>query len=499
MKKNNSLFTITFEWNSLIKDLIRNSWAIVLAALIALLGVSAFEKSIYTPTYTSNAVLVIRSKSGTSGAYSNLSASSEMATIFTKVFQQASVKKLAAENLGLEKFDGSVHAEVNGKTNLMNISVKTADPELSFRLLTSVLEVYPNVSDAVFTGAVIDVLAEPTMPSAPSNSPVTTYKNQIVLIAMLLEACLIIAFSLMRETVKEENGFSDKIDSKLIGTVSHERVHLSFKEKFEGKKRAMLINDAYSSLKFTEDYQKLATKLEYMKKNRGISTVAITSVAENEGKSTVSANLALALSGRGFRVALLDFDFKKPSMYKIFDFHNEIENEFADVLSNKVALKDFSFFRPKKSKLIIAFNKKSRADSSEILNSEVIESCISSLRRKTDFIIIDTPPMSASSDAVALSNYVDTTMLIVRTDCVPVRDINDAILTISDNGGNLEGCILNDVYKPFTLFGQMGTDETGYYGYSVYGKGYSKYGKTAMSAEHIDDGVDDSLNNPNDN
>ncbi len=475
MKKDNSLFSITFEWNSLVKDLIRNSWAIVLAALIAWLGINVFQKSVYTPSYTSSAVLVIRSKSGTAGAYSNLSASSEMATIFTKVFQQASVKRLAAENLGLERFEGSVHAEVNGKTNLMNVSVKSGDPELSFRLLNSVLEVYPEVSEAVFTDAVIDVLSSPQMPSAPSNLPVITYKNQIILLTMLLEAGLIVVFSLMRETVKEEKGFSNKIDSKLIGIVSHEKAHLSLKERFNKKKRAMLINDAYSSLKFTEDYQKLATKLEYMKKNNGISSFAVTSVAENEGKSTVCANLALALAGRGYRVALLDLDLKKPSMYKIFDFGNAMGNEFYDVLSNKIQLKDFTFYRRKKSNLIIAFNRENHENSEEIIGSGVLEKCLDVLREKTDFIIMDTPPMSATSDSVAVSQTADTTLLVIRTDCVPVRDINDAILTVSDSGGKLAGCILNDVYKPFTLFGQMGTDETGYYGYSSYGRGYSKY------------------------
>ncbi len=475
MKKDNSLFSITFEWNSLLKDIIRNSWAILLAALIAWLGISVFQKSVYTPSYTSNAVLVIRSKSGSAGAYSNLSASSEMATIFTKVFQQSSVKKLAAENLGLESFDGSVSAEVNGKTNLMNISVKSNDPELAFRLLTSVLEVYPEVSDAVFTGAVIDILSYPQVPMAPSNSPVVTYKNQIILLAMLLEICLIIAFSLLRETVKEEKGFSDRIDAKLIGAVCHEKAHLSLKERFNKKKRAMLINDAYSSLKFTEDYQKLATKLENMKKNDGISSFAITSVAENEGKSTVCANLAIALAGRGYNVALLDLDMKKPSLHKIFDFGKEMGREFYDVLSNKISLKEFTFYRLKKSSLIIAFNRHNHENSEEIISAGSLEKCIDVLGKKVDFIIMDTPPVSATSDAIAVSRCADSTMLVVRTDCVLVRDINDALLTISDSGGNVSGCILNDVYKPFTLFGQMGTDETGYYGYNVYGKGYPKY------------------------
>ncbi len=478
MDKNKSWFTITFEWNSLIKDLARNIWAIVLAALIAYMGIQVFEKSVYTPSYTSSAILVVRAKVGSSGMYSNLESSSEMATIFTKVFQQSSMKKHAAENLGLNSFNGTISAEVNGTTNLMNLSVKAADPELAFRLLTSVLEVYPNISDAIFSDAVIDVISSPNMPTSPSNSALTTYRNQIVLLAMLLEAGLIVLFSLLRETVKEEKGFTDKIDAELIGTVAHERVHLSNKEKWEKKKRALLINDAYSSLKFTEDYQKLATKLEYIQKRKGKKIFAVTSVAENEGKSTVAANIAIALSGRGYKVALLDLDIRKPSMYKIFDYHSEILNEFTDVLANKIALSDYGFYRYRKGNLIIAFNKKGHENSEDIFNGPMLSKCLDALRDKMDFIIIDTPPSSVSADAVTISNHADRTLLVVRTDTVAVQDINDAILAISDAGGKLAGCILNDVYKPFTLFGQMGSDETGYYG--AYYRGYSRYAKNSQ-------------------
>lgn len=475
MDKNKSWFSITFEWNSLIKDLIRNVWIIFLAAIIAYMGIQVYEKSIYTPTYTSKAILVVRAKVGSSGIYSNLASSSEMATIFTKVFQQPSMKKLAAENLGMTSFDGTISAEVTGTTNLLNVSVKSKSPETAFRLLSSVLEVYPEISDSVFTDAVIDVISDPNMPTSPSNSPLITYRNQIVLIAMLLAAGVIVLFSLLRETVKEERGFTDKIDAELIGTVAHEKAHLSHKEKMEKKKRALLINDAYSTLKFTEDYQKLATKLEYMQKKKGQKAFAVTSVSENEGKSTVAANLALALSGRGHRVALIDLDVRKPSLYKIFDYRNEMENEFSDVLSNKISLGDFGFYRYRKSDLIIAFNKKNHDNSHEVFSNTLLEKCISVLREKMDFVIIDTPPTSVSADAVSTSVYADRTLLVVRTDTVAVQDINDAILAIRDAGGKLAGCILNDVYKPFTLFGQMGTDETGYYGaYYRTNYGYNK-------------------------
>ncbi len=476
MEKNKSWFSITFEWNSLVRDLIRNIWAILLAAVIAYMGIQVVEKSIYTPSYTSNAILVVRAKVGSSGMYSNLSSSSEMATIFTKVFQQSSMKKQAAENIGLESFNGTISAEVNGTTNLMNLSVKADDPELAFRLLTSVLEVYPNISDAVFSDAVIDVISAPNMPVAPSNSALTTYRNHIVLIAMLLEAGLIVLFSLMRETVKEEKGFTDIIDSQLVGTVSHERTHLSNKEKLEKKKRALLINDAYSSLKFTEDYQKLATKLEYMQKKKNKKIFAVTSVAENEGKSTVAANISLALAGRGYKVALIDLDIRKPSMYKIFDYDSDMQHEFTDVLSNRIALKDYGFYRYRKSNLIIAFSRKKYENTEEIFSGHMLVKSLEALREKMDFVIIDTPPTSVSADAITVSTHADRTLLVVRTDTVAVQDINDAILAMSDAGGKLAGCVLNDVYKPFTLFGQMGSDETGYYG-AYYRSGYSGYQK----------------------
>ena len=485
MKNRSSNFSITFEWNSLIKDLILNSWAIILAAIIAWMGINVFEKSVYTPTYTSSAVLVVRSKAGTSGMYSSLAASSEMATIFTEVFKQPSLKKLAAENLGYDSFNGTISAEVNGSTNIMNIYVKSDDPETAFKLLSSVLKVYPRVSEFVFTDAVIDVLSAPKMPMSPSNSVLTRYRNHIVLLAMLFVAGLIVLFSLLRETVKEEKGFSDKIDGDLIGTISHERPHLSMKEILHRKKRSMLINDAYSSLKFTEDFQRVATKLEYAKRNRDERVFEIMSVAENEGKSTIAANLAIALSNRGYRVVLLDLDVRKPSIHKIFDFDKEIETDFSDVLSQKVAFSKFNFFRYRKSNLLIAFNKKAVLESSDLFNSEVLGECIAVLREKADFVIIDTPPSSVSADAITVSGLVDGTLLTVRTDVVPVQDINDAILSISDAGGKLAGCILNDVYKPFTLFGQMGSDETGYYGYSTYYKSHSKFNSVPVSAEDI--------------
>lgn len=501
MKNRKMSMTINFEWNSLIRDVLKSLWAIILVALIALMGIQVVERSIYTPTYTSSAVLVVRSRYGTSGSFSSLTASAEMANIFTEVFKQNSLKVLAAENLGLDSFDGTVETSITDSTNLLNVSVKAKDPETAFKLITSILEVYPEVTDAVFTDSIIDVVSEPKMPTTPSNSRLMIYRNEIIFLAMVAETGLVVLFSLFRGTVKEEKGFSDKVDSKLIGIVSHEAPHLSKKERFKHKKRALLINDAYSSLRFTEDYQKLCTKFEYLHKSNSKKSFVISSVAENEGKSTVATNIALGLSERGYSVVLLDLDIRKPSIYKIMDFHTSMESDFSDVLAEKIDISDFKFFRYRKSNLTIAFNKRSHEGSDVLINKKVVENILKELEKKADFIIIDTSPVSVSADSVIISEIADATVLVVRTDKVPVEDINEAILNINESGGKLEGCILNNVYKPFTLFGQMGSDERGYYGNSNY-YAYSKTGKS-VSEQSTKSGEDrfsaDSLDSLNRN
>lgn len=501
MKNKSSGLSFNFEWNSLVRDVVRSFWAIILVALIALMGIQIVEKSIYTPTYTSSAVLVVRSRVGTTGAFSSLTASVEMANIFKDVFKQNSLKTLAAEELGLDSFDGTISTSLTESTNLLKVSVRAEEPELAFKLLTAILKVYPEVTEAVFTDSIIDIVSDPQMPTSPSNSRLMVYRKQIILLAMLAEGGMIVLLSLLRGTIKEERGFTDKVDSKLIATISHERAHVSKKERIKKKKRAMLVNDAYSSLRFTEDYQKLCTKFEHMNKLQGKKSFIISSVAENEGKSTVAANVALGLSERGYNVVLLDLDVRKPSMYKIFDFHESIESAFSDVLSQKVKLSDFKFYRYRKSSLAIAFNKKTAGNSELLMNSMVVGAVLKELEEKTDFIIVDTAPISVSADAVTISEVADATILVVRTDCVPVEDINETILNITESGANFEGCILNDVYKPFTLFGQMGTDERGYY----YGQnnyyGYSKNSKTFTNeSNETDDSFSaDSLDSLNSN
>ena len=245
----------------------------------------------------------------------------------------------------------------------------------------------------------------------------------------------------------------------------------------------------YISLRFAENFHKIAAKLEYMKLRNGDKVFAITSVAENEGKSTIASNIAVSLAHKGNKVVLVDLDGKKPALYKIFGAKYIEKAELGKLLNGEIKRSEFRLRRYKKSSLSLAINVNAYADNHLWVESGVAKDVIDALKEQVDYIIIDTAPLSVDSTVTDIAKFVDQTMLVVRTDKVRTTAINDAILTINEVGGSLAGCILNDVYPDFAFFGVAGAEDNGGYYYSKkgYGKSYGSYGKYAASVQSEND------------
>lgn len=475
---------LNFEWHSLVRDLIQNAWLVILAAIIGLIAVFVAGKIVYKPVYTSTATLIVNVKTGTYQTYTNLGASSEMATIFTEVFVQPSMKEKAAEYLENEHFTGTLKAYVLTNTNIITLSVTADDPELAYNELKAVLEVYPEISDTIFANAVLDIMRAPEVPKGPSNSMPSSIKTAAVAGFVMITALAIAIISVLRDTVKSESAYTDKIGSKLIGTVVHERSYYTLKDMLNRKKSRLIIDNAFVSFRFSESYQKIASKFEYLNRNNGDKVFLITSVAENEGKSTVAINTALALAGRGKKVALVDMDFMKPAIKNYLKIESEEEDDIGIFISENRDISKFKLKQYKSTRLYLAVNTRRYSDYVNWINSVYVKDFIAKLREDFDYVIIDTSPLSAAAEVTSLARICDKSILVVRTDYVQTADINDAVMMLADNK-QFAGCILNDVFDEFSLFGQLGTDETGVSGgrYSGSYGGYSKY-VSAYSASH---------------
>lgn len=476
---------ITFEWYSLLKDIILNCWLIVLAVIIGFSSVYVLEQSVYKPVYTSSATLMVQVKTGTYQAYTNLSASTEMATIFTEVFVQPSMKEKATEYLEKERFEGSLTASALTNTNIITLSVTADDPETAYHELKAVLAVYPQISDSIFSNAVLDVVSAPQVPKAPSNSSSNSHKDIIILGFVAVVTGAIVLLSLLRDTVKDEKSFNKKIGAKHMVTIIKERKYHTFKDFLKRKKSKQLVTDVFSSFKFTESYQKIAAKLEFYKRTNGDKVFLVTSVASNEGKTTVSINTALTLAARGKRVALLDMDLLKPSIPKVLELEYPEGADLGSVLAGEAQINEFQFCNYKSELLKIALNKGKHRNFADWINMPHVKEVIDKFAEDFDFVIIDSMPISVSADISAMAKFADKSILVIKADYAQTGDINDAVLMLNKKD-RFAGCVINDAPVEFSIFEQFGDNSSSYMSksYSTYSK-YANY-HTQRDSKHKD-------------
>ena len=459
---------------SMLTDILRSLWAIVLGSLaVAMITMMVFT-SRATTTYTSNVTLAVMSKRLSNGGTSvaTLSSTRSVATSFTNILNSEIMKKMVCDDVGLETFDATASAKSIGDTNLITLTVTSNSPEKTFRIIRSIMKQYPNLIQYFNTSMVMEVLAQPQVPTrtVSGRSAISMAKRAFV----MAFAVLTLAFAYLsyrHDTIKSEKDLREKLDANSLGSIDYEHLR---KTRRDLKKKNILLSDVTTSFSFVEQYKKIAAAVLQSAERHKAKVLMISSVAEHEGKSTVAANLALAIKGQGKDVLLIDCDLRRPSQAKIFGIDVKEGTSLTDLLDGKARSgKDIIYFDSRSGLLMILTNQGSH-ESTEYLKDGNFARLISNLRNSVDIIILDTPPMSLMADAETVANISDLSILVVQYNRTLAEDINDAIDELKKYRCHMSGCILNGV-RTLPGFGRKIIGN--YYGnYGRYGK-YGKYGK----------------------
>lgn len=447
---------------SIFRDVIKNIWVILLAAVTAWLAVTGVEGLLYVPEYTATATLAVSARGNNSNAYSSLTLTNQMAGIFSEVFDSNVLRERIAEDLGQEDIEGEISSAIIEETNLITLSVTSVNPRQAYLIIQSAIENYDSVSDYLFSNAVLRMVQEPTVPVAPSNVlNLSRIRKLGMLGAAGLAGGLIVLVSVLRFTVKTRAGARRNLDGRVLEIIPYESKNKTLKGLFGKKHRSLLISSALVSSGYVESNRKLSTSLDHRMRRKKQKVIMISSVAENEGKSSIAANLALALAEKGRKVLLIDTDLKKPAQYKIFDRPENTEHNLTDYLEGKVALNQVMFYE-KKYGIYRAFQKSGVHNSVKYLDSDNMRRLLNSGRKIMDYIILDSSPMSLASDAELLMKMTDTVLMVVRQDWTDVRAVNDTVDNIRQAGADFAGFALNAFHRE-QFFGV--SHEYRYYGY----------------------------------
>ena len=447
MNENSELNLDELDITGIVKDLLKNIWVILMAGASAWLLVTAGLKMTWQPAYSSTATFAIMARGSADSTFASLNTAAAMADVLSEIFQSDILREKIAQDLSTDDFEGRISSEVIKETNLLKLTVTASDSKSAYLGIRSVINNYSSVSDYIMGNAVLEVISQPQVPAAPANPLSIGRKQKMAAFGGAAAAALCIAvMSFMRNTVKNKRSAVRKLDGRYLGTAPHEIKNRTLKSRIHQYNKSVLLTNPICSLQFSESVEKLAARVEYHMCKHRQKVLMVTSIAENEGKTTVAANMAIALAEKGYRVLIVDMDLRKPAVYKIFQQDITKDAGLGKALNEPEQLEDILKF-DKKNQIYLLLNRNSYSDSQEMLSSERMQRLVQQCREKMDYVIVDTPPAVVSSDAELICALADASMLVVRQDWVDIRDINDGMDVLKQGKGEFIGYMLNNMHE----------------------------------------------------
>jgi succinoglycan biosynthesis transport protein ExoP len=312
---------------------------------------------------------------------------------------------------------------------------------------------------ASLAGGGAKLIASAITPKGPSQPRIL--RN--VLLALIAGLAFGVSLALVREYMDDSIRTADDVDAvagglPLIGAVP---VVADWRRDPDAPR---LLGSSERTSPAAEAFRSLRTSLQLLNIERQPTVIQFTSPLAGEGKTTTACNLAVALAAAGQRVVVVDFDLRRPRVDATFGL--SAGPGFTSVLAGHLPLTEAVRPVATHERLFILAAGPTPPNPSELLAARRTSEVVFALQSTYDMVIIDSPPVLPVTDAVALSAWVDATVIVVAADSTTKRGLAGALRVLRQSETPVVGVVLNQA-RP----------EAGY----GYGYGYDEPGGNARS------------------
>jgi capsular exopolysaccharide synthesis family protein len=324
-----------------------------------------------------------------------------------------------------------------------------------------------------FKVSVVDP-ARPAIYYPPSTKARLLIAAVAVMLLLILIPGLFLAWSLVFIRVWTKEDVKRLLGLKVLGVIA-ERKPVSGKPKKdeEGGRRPavdpmLIIHGAASRLEDVESFRMVREEIESGFRNPdapGKYCLMITSSRPHEGKSTLSANLAVAFARKGKRTLLIDADFRLGRIAKLFNLH--VATGLDDILDQPDIDSDHFLeaaslvFQPTLQRnLVVAPRKTPNANAGELVSSDRFKAFIRMARSQFDVVILDTPPVMITPEPLSLAEHVDGVIFVCRAGVTSAHEAREAVEILFERNPNIAAVLNGSKTSPF--------EENRYRKYSYY-------------------------------
>jgi succinoglycan biosynthesis transport protein ExoP len=457
------------ELRDYLRVLRKRAWVIVVSTVLCTAG-SLVMSLATTPVYEGSAKLLVVAKTdpngGTSSAYEGALLSQQLVKSFAQILESRAIADAALrvdpQPFTPSQLQGKIHAEPVIDTLLINLSVEDTDPARAKRLTNNVARAFITKLPELQNGSALRVsLVEPAL--RPS-SPVRPRTRLNIVLGLLVGLMFGVGLAFLREfldrSIRTPEALEVAAAAPVVGTIP----------PFKASKQPIPVAEEPRTA-VAEAFRKLRTNFAFLGVDRESLCCVVTSPSAGDGKSTVAANLAIALAQAGQRVAVIDADLRKPTLHKVFGLHQRVGT--TTVLLDQAEVRDaIQLLGP--SMPAVLTSGQIPPNPSELLGSRRMEELLAELRVSYDIVLVDCAPLLPVTDPMVVSRFTDGVLLVARAGATTRDQANAARAACEKAGAKVFGTVLNATAV-------TEADQPAYYAY---------YGETSRKRNDRPQGLD---------
>jgi receptor protein-tyrosine kinase len=439
--------------------LLRTRWLIVcLTTVVAVLGAVAYTL-LTIPLYQSSTRLFVSTSSGASldELYQGNLLSQQRVLSYTQLVMGQTLAQRTVDKLGLDmsagQLQGNVTASAKPDTVLIDVSVLDQSPVRARDIANTLSDEFVAMARELETpedGSAPDARVVVEQRASIPDTPVSPKKTRTIAAGLaaglMLGVGLALLLNYLDNTVKDEQSLEEITGVGLVGSIPLDKAC---------RKQPTITFDGNNSA-IAEAFRKLRTNLQFLAVDNPPRVIVITSALPNEGKSTTAINIALALAEAEHNVLLVDGDMRRAMLSKYLNLIGSVG--LSTVLSGAANLSDV-LQKTHFPRLTVMTSGTIPPNPSELLGSLAAKKLIAEMRAQFDYVIIDSSPLLAVTDAAIVASNSDGALMMARFGQSKREQLAHAVGNLEDVGALLLGAV-------FTMTEARGH---GYYSYGYYG------------------------------
>lgn len=444
---------------------VRKGWVLIVVLALAGVGAAAAFSIVKKPDYSASAQVFVSTQS--SGTVADLAQGSaftqQRVKTYADLVNTPIVLLPVASSLHLQMTSDSlsklVTADAPLDTSLIYITVTSTDPveaaniaNATSQSLTNVVQQIESTSTTNEPQVKLTRVAEAEVPSAPVSPNVPLNITLGLLVGLAVGIGLAVLRRALDTRVRNEQDVAQIGDAPIVGGIAFDP---------KAAQRPLIVHADPRSPR-AESFRTLRTNLQYLDLEGSARTFVVTSSVQSEGKSTTTANLAIALDSAGSRVLVIDADLRRPKLAEYMGLEGAIG--LTDLLIGRAELKD-AVQRWGRGSLYVLPAGHIPPNPSELLGSRAMAGLIETLEKQFDYVLFDAPPLLPVTDAAILARKSSGAIVVVAAGRTHKSQLSGAVSALRNVGATVSGFVM-------TMMPTTGPDAYGYgrYGYtSAYG------------------------------